>query len=189
LRALQTNHIDFYLLHEAHPSDVGDELLAFLQGKVREGVIGRFGTGSEAAKVASMTSLCPAFTNVLQFENSVVRPNRRLMAAASESLLITHGALGSSWRQLRDAVASSERLRRSLSDALGADASDPVNLSGAMLAWAARENPKGTVLFSSSRPVNIHSNMAALNAGRFSAGNIETFGGVVAGVFQAAQSS
>lgn len=189
LRALQTDHIDVYLLHEANPSDVGDELLAFLQGKVREGVIGRFGTGSEAAKVAAMTALHPDFASVVQFENSVVRQNSRLMAAANGSLVFTHGALGSSWRQLREAMAGSERLRRSMSDALGADASDPVNLSGAMLAWSARENHQGTVLFSSGRPVNIQSNMAALDSGRFGAGSIEAFGRVVADFFQATQSS
>lgn len=189
LRALQTDRIDVYLLHEADPSDVGDELMAFLERKVREGVIGRFGTGSEATKVAAMTSLCPAFADVVQFENSVVRRNLRLIASANNGhLVITHGALGASWRQLRDAMAGSERLRRSLSDALGADASDPVDLSAAMLAWATRENRQGTVLFSSSRPVNIRANMAALNAGRFDTGSIEALGKVVAEVFHPARS-
>lgn len=190
LRALQTDRIDVYLLHEADPSDVGDELLAFLQRKVREGVIGRFGTGSEAAKVAAMTSLCPAFADVLQFENSIVRPNLGLIASANSGrLAITHGALGASWRQLRDALAGNEQLRRSLSDALGADASDPVNLSAAMLAWAAQKNDQGTVLFSSSHPVNIYANMTSLHAGRFGADSIEAFARVAAHFFQPVQSS
>jgi D-threo-aldose 1-dehydrogenase len=181
LRALQTDHIDIYLLHEAGPVDTSDELLAFLERKQQEGVVGRFGTGSDFVKVSAMASMRPAFADVLQFENSVIRPNlQRLTATPDSWLAITHGALGGSFRQLRDDVQADATLRTRCSGALGVDVGDSRHLASAMLSWAVLSNVQGTMLFSSSRPANVRSNMAALHNAQFTYEQLNEFGRLVA---------
>jgi D-threo-aldose 1-dehydrogenase len=181
LRALQTDHIDIYLLHEAGPADTSDELLAFLEEKKKQGIIGRFGTGSDFSKVSAMAAAQPAFADVLQFENSVVRPNlQRLTATPGSRLAITHGALGGAFRQLRDALTADDVLRRLCSEVLGVDVGDPRHLASAMLSWAVQDNPLGMVLFSSSRSANVRTNIEALRAGRFTSEQFNEFGRLVA---------
>jgi D-threo-aldose 1-dehydrogenase len=184
LRALQTDHIDVYLLHEAGPADTSDELLAFLEEKRRQGVIGRFGTGSDFAKVKEMQTMQPAFAGVLQFENSVLRPNLQRLTATSDSwLAITHGALGGSFRQLHEALQADSTLRKRCSEVLATDAGEARHLASAMLRWAAQDNPQGTVLFSSSRPANVRANMEALRGGRFTSDQLAEFGRLMAAKF------
>jgi D-threo-aldose 1-dehydrogenase len=181
LRALQTDRIDIYLLHEAGPEDTSDELLAFLEEKKSQGVIGRFGTGSEFAKVTAMASMQPDFADVLQFENSVIRPNlQRSTAIPGPLLAITHGALGGSFRQLRDALQADDALRGRCSEALAVDVGDARHLASAMLAWAVQSNARGTVLFSSSRSDNVQSNMEGLRDRCYTSEQLKEFGRLVA---------
>lgn len=181
LRALRTDHIDIYLLHEAGPADTSDELLAFLQKKREEGVIGDFGTGSEAAKVGEMVLRHPSFAHVVQFENSVLRPNLQSVApGGSGCLAITHGALGASFRHLREILRADEAFRRQCSDILAADAGEPLHLAAALLAWAARENAAGTILFSSKEPDNIRANVEALRNRSLSDEQLDELAGLLA---------
>jgi aryl-alcohol dehydrogenase-like predicted oxidoreductase len=183
LRALQTDHIDIYLLHEAGPADTSDELLAFLEEKKKQGIIGRFGTGSDFSKVSAMAAAQPAFADVLQFENSVGRPNRRSLAGMTGgSLTITHGALGESFRELHEALQVDVALHRRCSEVLGVDVGDPRHLASAMLSWAVQDNPLGMVLFSSSRPANLRANMEAWRDSRFTSQQLYAFGQLVAAV-------
>lgn len=179
LRALQTDHIDIYLLHEAGPADTSDELLAFLERKKRQGTIGGFGTGSEFTKVAEMASSRPAFAQILQFDNSVLRPNLQDLATPGFApSIITHGALGESLRKLRGALQADENLRIRCSTVLAVDAGDPVNLASAMLCWSVQNNPHGKVLFSSSRTANLRRNMEALRDSCFTPEQMHEFAGL-----------
>lgn len=181
LRALQTEHIDIYLLHEAGPSDTSDELLAFLEEKKKQGIIGRFGTGSDFRKVLAMATARKTFADVLQFENSVVRPNLRSLAGVKGGVLtITHGALSGSFRELNDALQTDVALRRSCSEVLAVDAGDSRHLAAAMLLWAAHDNPQGMVLFSSSRMANLRANMEVWGESRFTSEQLEQFARLVA---------
>lgn len=182
LRALQTDRIDIYLLHEAGPEDVTGELLAFLERKQREGIIGRFGTGSDFAKVLRTAEEQPAFADVLQFENSVLRPNAASLPRGGEDrLFITHGALGGSFRELRSMLQADAKLARKLSEVLGADAADSSYLAAAMLAWAAQANEGGCRLFSSSRIANVRANAQALAGNLFGRDQLNEFACLVEG--------
>ncbi len=184
LRSLQTDHIDIYLLHEAGPGDTSDELLAFLEEKKKQGMIGRFGTGSDFSKVMEMVATRPDFADVLQFENSLIRPNlQRCTFSGGAPLTITHGALGGSFRQLHDSLQADPILRRRCSELLAADAGDARHLASAMLLWAVQDNPQGMVLFSSSRPDNLRANMEALGNNRFTIGQLHAFARLVAAEF------
>lgn len=180
LRALQTDHIDIYLLHEAGPADTSEELLAFLEERKKQGIIGRFGTGSDFSKVSAMAATRPAFADVLQFENSVVRPNLRSLAETTGgALTITHGALGGSFRELDEALQKDAALRRSCSEVLAVDAGEARHLAAAMLLWAAHDNPQGMVLFSSSRIANLRANMEVWRERRFTFDQLEEFARLV----------
>ncbi|MBV9523919.1 MAG: aldo/keto reductase, partial [Alphaproteobacteria bacterium] len=52
LRALQTDHIDILLLHEAGVDDLSDGLFAQLERSIAEGKIGNFGVGSDGGVLA-----------------------------------------------------------------------------------------------------------------------------------------
>jgi len=184
LRALQSDHIDIYLLHEAGPADTSDELRAFLEEKKRQGVIGRFGTGSDFSKVKEMPADRPSFADVLQFENSVLRPNLQCLGSSRDaSLKITHGALGGSFPQLRDALQADSGLRQRCSEALAKDVGVARHLASAMLRWAAQDNPRGILLFSSSRPANVRANLEALSQSSFTNEQLHEFGRLVAAEF------
>jgi diketogulonate reductase-like aldo/keto reductase len=44
-----------------------------------------------------------------------------------------------------------------------------------MLSWAVQSNAQGTVLFSSSRPANVRSNMAALHSAQLASEQLNEF--------------
>jgi len=117
-----------------------------------------------------------AFLEVLQFDNSVLTPNiQRLTATPDSWLAITHGALGGSFRQLRDALQANDALRRRCCEALAVDVGNSHQLTSAMLSWAVLNNARGMVLFSSSRSANVRANMEAMRGGRFTSEQLKEF--------------
>jgi D-threo-aldose 1-dehydrogenase len=135
LRALRTDRVDVLLLHEATAADLTPELLELLRSLRAEGRIGRFGLGTSVAESVAAVGAAPAFTEVVQVPDSVVSPVRRRHPELDRPLF-THSVL-------RDGMAA---LRPSAGAALDGDA-----LAAQILAEAARQNPGGTVLFSSTR--------------------------------------
>ena len=75
LRALRTNFIDIWLLHEAEASDLTDDaLLNFLHEAVAQKKIGSFGVGSDSAKLPALLRERPAYCQVVQHDWSVLDP-------------------------------------------------------------------------------------------------------------------
>jgi len=181
LRSLQTDHIDIFLLHEAGAGDAGEDLRAFLEAKQKEGVIGSFGVGSVFPEVSEIASCRPGFCGVLQFENNVLNPNIQSLPQtnASGSFLVTHGALGGALRKLSSLFAEEAELAGRCSEALGADVRDPMILANAMMAWAARSNPQGAVLFSSKQPGHIRSAVDAVSSPAFTEVQLGQFADLV----------
>jgi D-threo-aldose 1-dehydrogenase len=71
LRALQTDHIDVLLLHEAEAELLPDDgMLAFLENSVRKGLIGAFGIGGESRKASAMFQDRPRYCPVVQCDCS-----------------------------------------------------------------------------------------------------------------------
>ncbi len=155
LRELKTDHIDFYLLHEANPErDASEELWTFLQERKDAGVIRAFGSGSayETLRAANASSL--ARQDLLQFESDVCTPNVRVLGAGADCPMITHGV----YRSLSRLVEASEQrpeIARRHADLLGADVTAPPNLTRWMLGHALRTNPNGGVLISTVQPARL----------------------------------
>jgi D-threo-aldose 1-dehydrogenase len=179
LNALRTDHIDVFLLHEGGPENCTPELLAFLQEQKTRGVIGSFGLGSDFPRTLGAASQAPEFCRVLQFENSIVHPNRQRIANDAADLLITHGGLGKSFKDLDQVFSGDDSLRRQCSVALDADVTQPDVLAGAMLSWAAQDNQGGIVLVASRSVSRLRAAAAALQEPLFSLGQLENFAELV----------
>ncbi len=160
LRELGTDYIDFYLLHDYVVGDQApEELVAFLRSAVDEDKIRYFGLGTSFDNVVQALECQSDLCKVVQFQNSVLTRNReRLPQQASRRLIITHGALGGSYRRVLSFLkASSERVNE-WSEELGLDCSSESIISALMLNYAVEANPNGLVLFSSTDPVRTTKN-------------------------------
>ena len=73
LRELDTDYIDFFLLHEYAVSENSpDELVAFLTDAVKAGKIRYFGLATGIETVLRALELQPELCSIVQFENSVL---------------------------------------------------------------------------------------------------------------------
>src|SRR5258708_6925557 len=177
LRELGTDHIDFYLLHdytagEHHP----DELLTFLEGCVKAGKIHSFGIGTGIENVMQALERQPRLCSILQFQNSVLTRNRdRLPQHNSDRLVITHGALGGSYRSILTFLGARKDVAKEWAAKLGCHRLDEATLSALMLKYAGDANPRGLVLFSSRDPVRVRGNVKAVLEPDFSPAQIAMF--------------
>lgn len=180
LRALGTEYIDVYLLHEAGPAEVSEDLLAFLIEQQARGVIRTFGIGSELDRTIGVLNCCPSIARVVQIENNVVRRNFERLPAGVEAAMVTHRALGEAFRELSAQYGADRDLAERCSAEVGADCSDKAILGGLMLSYAVRSNPAGVVLFSSRSRSHLERNVAVIAGQRFSAGQVDAFARFVA---------
>jgi len=181
LRELRTDHIDFYLLHDYIVSEQPpDELLTFLESSVKAGKIRSFGIGTSFENVLKALERQPRLCRVLQFQNSVLTRNSNYLPGDnSNRLVITHGALGGSYRSVLTFLEARRDVAKDWAAKLGCHRLDENTLSALMLNYAADANPKGLVLFSSRDPVRVSRNVKAVLESDFSPAQIAIFGELV----------
>jgi D-threo-aldose 1-dehydrogenase len=181
LRELRTDHIDFYLLHDYIVSEQPpDELLTFLESSIKTGKIGSFGIGTGFENVLQALEQQPRLCSVLQFQNSVLTRNSDYLPRGnSDRLIITHGALGGSYRSVLTFLEARRDVAKDWAAKLGCDRLDENTLSALMLNYAAEANPKGLVLFSSRDPMRVSRNVKAVLESDYSPAQIAMFGELV----------
>jgi D-threo-aldose 1-dehydrogenase len=181
LRELSTDHIDFYLLHDYIVSEQPpDELLAFLEDCVKAGKIHSFGIGTGFESVLQALERQPRLCSILQFQNSVLtRSCDRLPRDNWDRLVITHGALGGSYRSVLTFLEARMDVAKDWKAKLGCHRLDEDTLSALMLNYAADANPRGLVLFSSQDPARVRRNVKAVLEPDFSPEQIAIFGELV----------
>jgi D-threo-aldose 1-dehydrogenase len=181
LRELSTDHIDFYLLHDYIVSEQPpDELLAFLENSVKSGKIHSFGIGTGFENVLQALDREPRLCSIVQFQNSVLTKTcDRLARDNSDRLVITHGALGGSYRSVLTLLEARIDVAKEWTAKLGCDRLDEDTLSALMLNYAADANPRGLVLFSSRDPARVRRNVKAVLEPDFSPEQIAMFGELV----------
>jgi D-threo-aldose 1-dehydrogenase len=182
LRALGTDHVDIYLLHDyAVGEQSPDELIAFLESAVSAGKIRCFGIGTSIESVLQALEHAPRLCNVIQFQNSLLTRNiEKLPGIDSNRLVITHGALSDSYRRVLSFFNSRRELAKQWADKLGVSEFDENTLAELMLNYAADANRDGLVLFSSRDPARVSKNVDALAISRFPPAQIAAFAEFVA---------
>jgi diketogulonate reductase-like aldo/keto reductase len=164
LRALRTDYIDTYLLHEAQAEDCTDELLRFLEKSTAEGKILSYGVGSAFAKVEHIAREWPALLPVAQFDSSVLQPNMRTFARirpTANRITITHGALAAA-KSIQERMIKNPDLAKAWSSRVGLDLTINDVLYATLLRHALIVNPGGGIIFRASTPGRIMSNIKAL---------------------------
>jgi D-threo-aldose 1-dehydrogenase len=164
LRALRTDYIDIYLLHECSVSDCSDEIFAFLEQAKTEGKIRTFGCGIAFEKVPPIATSRPEFLQVAQFESSILRPNVEFFESirpAQNLLSITHGALSVA-SPIKTHLASDAAFAEELIRATGVEIHHGPALYGLLLRHAMRKNPNGIVLFRAGAAERIRSTLKAM---------------------------
>lgn len=160
LRALNSNYVDVWLLHEATAESLQDEgLLRYLEDAVQSGKIGTFGFGGEGHKVSDLLSHVPAYCRVLQFEWSVLDAP---VSPAISSFRFHHRALTQNFRDLHTRFQVDKELCKQGNEATGAALTNAELLASLMLKASLQMNPASVILFSSKSANHIHHNAQVL---------------------------
>jgi hypothetical protein len=158
-----------------------DELVAFLEGAAAAGEVGRFGIATGIENVLRGLQFKPRLCDVLQFENSVVKQNigRLPIGAAANRVVVTHGAVGQSYREVSAFLGAHRDKAKEWSEKIGADCSQPSTSSALLLNYAVEANPGGLVLFSSMKPETVARNAKAVFEPEFFSAQIASFAQLV----------
>lgn len=156
LRALRTNFIDVWLLHEAEASDLADNaLLNFLHEAVAQKKIGTFGVGSDSAKLPALLRERPAYCQVVQHDRSVLDP----LEPQGPAFHIHHRALTDRLHALHNNLSADRERCDRWSDITGRDLARREQLAALMLKAALVLYPNTVVLVSSKNLAHIKENV------------------------------
>jgi D-threo-aldose 1-dehydrogenase len=138
-RALGTDTIDLYLLHEALPDALEPAALDFLLKLRSAGTVGQLGVATRGSRYRALTPADLADWDVLQYE------------------------YGPAWSDHADLPKQFPSLKHVFHSCLRGVARDG-ETPGRTLAACLAANPDGRVLFSSTRLAHVRDNVAALGA-------------------------
>ncbi len=159
LRALASDYIDYYLLHECQPHYLNDEVLACLEALVQEGKIRHYGIGSDRGPSRRLLEAYPNRGWIVQIPDRWHDPDPHWFAQRSAPPLFTHSALRLGLAADDDPA---QGLRQRWAALTQQDPRQPGLLSEVLLALALHRNPQGCVLFSSRHSRHIRGNAALL---------------------------
>lgn len=155
LRALQSDWIDYYLLHECQLPFLNEGVLACLDELVREGKVRHVGLGSGRGASRQILEAHPQRPWIVQIPDRWHDADTAWFAQRGTPPLFTHSALrlGHSAGE-----ATAETLRRHWAAITGQPPQRAGLLSELLLAIALESNPQGCVLFSSRHRAHIEAN-------------------------------
>ena len=160
LSELKTDYIDYYLLHEATLKDANsEELINFLDSKVKEGKILKYGIGTTFSNLQNDCSKFNDAYSIFQFENNIFNETFLSLKNTKDKLLISHSAFRNLQFLLQNWGNLDSNLIRVYSKELDIDLKDSACLPGLLLFHSTSLNPVGLTLFSSTRKQNISDNL------------------------------
>ncbi len=140
LRRLNTDFVDYFLLHEGLPSFLTDEAFAYLVKLKEEKSVRYIGIGTNCLGIKTLNADDVALWDILQYEYNIPLVANEIKAKFPKKLHFHHSCL----KGIND-----EQLKH-------IDANDR---GGFLLAQATRNNPQGKIIFSTRSPVSLKKNI------------------------------
>lgn len=164
LRALGTDYVDYFLLHEATGDQARRDTIArTLDQLIKDGKVREVGIGSAYSKIGPGEVLIPASYRVLQFEHNPLARAGLEADARQGRLIFTHSAL-KVMGQVTELLERHPELVRRVSGELDVDLSSPKILPGLLLAYSHARNPNGKVIFSTRSHHRLIENVTTFSA-------------------------
>jgi len=129
LKRLNTDYIDYYLLHEASPSYLTEEAISFLMSLKNEGRVRQIGIGSNISDIKKLSETDVLLWDILQYESDVPDNTNEILLKFPKKIHFHHSRLKNIKHEKVKDVASEDK-------------------GGFLLAQAARHNPNGKIIFS-----------------------------------------
>jgi len=168
LIALQTEHVDLFLLHEPTYADAAsEEMHQFLEEEMRRGRIRAFGCGGDFSVIQNIAAATLPTSRWLQFEDNVLsRGIEKIRATGARCITYRtfHQALATLTNWLESVPGRQAEWERQLQVDLHVEGT----LAGLLQAASHSRNPDGIVLFSTSRADRIRSAARIASGNRFS---------------------
>jgi aryl-alcohol dehydrogenase-like predicted oxidoreductase len=140
LRNCRTDYLDYYLLHEALPAFLTEKALEFLIKQKETGVIRNLGIAASHVNLNQLNVATSTAWSVLQYENGVQYDTDEWVRKIENKTHFYHSTL----KFLKKAKTD----RYTITD-----------IAGILLNKAARNNPQGKVLFSTTKKKTIQDNL------------------------------
>jgi D-threo-aldose 1-dehydrogenase len=152
LRELKTDYLDALLLHEctcrdAHTFNVADTLEQLrAEGKIRA-----YGIATNIAEAGNIARSLPPLTSIVQIPSADLDSTLWPFLRDTSRLLITHSILEGHLSLVTSRFQASPSLRLKVQSQTNFDLRDPSGIAQLLLSNAIHANPRGKVLFSTSK--------------------------------------
>ncbi|AEW02998.1 hypothetical protein A4D02_03115 [Niastella koreensis] len=140
LRNCRTDYLDYYLLHEALPAFLTEKAVEFLIKQKETGVIRNLGIAASHVNLNQVDAATSTAWNVLQYENGVHYDTDKWVRTFENKIHFYHSTL--------------KFLKKAKTDQY-----TTTDIAGILLNKAARNNPRGKVLFSTTKKKTIQDNL------------------------------
>ena len=163
LRALRTDYIDLFLLHDPVPGTVrSDEVSAYLERARAAGLIRSWGIAGDVEPTDEVARSFHYGVPVRQLRDDIFV--RSLQQRPTGGAFVTFGVVAHALAHLVQHVIEDESRRLRWERTVGADCGNPEVAASLLLRTALRDNASGVVLFSSTRPSHIRGAATVLEA-------------------------
>jgi D-threo-aldose 1-dehydrogenase len=164
LRALQTDYIDIFLLHEPELADVKDTAVwEYLQRAKEAGLIRAWGVAGYPGQIGPICEQIPELAKIIQLPNDVVNRQLEKFRSYSNSAFITFSPYSEALGMTREFLTVKPSVAEKYIDNIGIDMRGPGNLAKLILGYCLHANRSGVTLFSSSRPEGIREGVEIWN--------------------------
>jgi diketogulonate reductase-like aldo/keto reductase len=161
LRALKTDYVDLFLLHDPLPGSVrSGEVSSFLEDARAAGLIRSWGIAGEPESTGEVARSFHGDVPIRQLRDDIFL--RSLHCMPTGAAYITYGVILRALTRLAQHVRADDSRRLRWKRTIGADCGDPDIAASFLLRAAVQGNSSGVVLFSTNNPARIHSAAATL---------------------------
>jgi D-threo-aldose 1-dehydrogenase len=158
LRALRTDYIDLFLLHDPLPGTVrSDEVAACLEEACAAGLIRSWGIAGDLEPTGEVARSFLGDVPVRQLRDDIFLRSLQGRCRPAGAAFVTFGVMDQALPCIVRHVSADESRRLRWKRTVGADCGDPDAVASFLLRVALRDNSSGVVLFGSTHPSRIRS--------------------------------